>query len=589
MPNILEIKHGNAVPVDGDLEPYELGYCDSNGFLYIGKQSEEGEKKTEEIKLPTNYYTILYGSDNYIISPTDAAYSNLVSSKNRDGVIATTDASTLGNFPINSGPFYAYKKTFLQKNKDDSPNAYNIFNILFEMYPVPGRIWTNAFSFEDNEQGQWGAWKAASFLNYDSFDNYNLSLGYTETANKEPSISMYRKDANGILKLGRFYMADYSGTSSLSVLQVSAKDGNGKSAITLRMNWSGDDFRLLTPTSQTGSSYIGDSANPWTGVYALSYNSGDWNGNTIPIARGGTGATTAGAARANLGAAASNHTHFYLQTEGDYRDYNTTPNDYYNNFVFRGIKTQNAIGTPAGSYAYLMGLRGWSDSSGGDSHELAFVNAGVYHRMGATTSWGSWAKLYTSRDTIPIVNGGTGAASTVGARSNLKVPAEIDIEDGVSGFPFSYGSVVSRGYLGNTIGQATVDNYYWGVDSLANLWAGKQTNRATSPTWKRAMMMDSEQKWTTLYSGTLTSGSATVTNGGKYAAWIIGAIPSSGEDLVMQCIPGGNFSSAQITSNNHWISYKTSVPHGGNGTITVISNPFGGAIKYIWGILRYFV
>lgn len=59
MPNILEIKHGNAVPIDGDLEPYELGYCDSNGFLYIGKQSKEGEKKVEEIKLPTNYYAIL--------------------------------------------------------------------------------------------------------------------------------------------------------------------------------------------------------------------------------------------------------------------------------------------------------------------------------------------------------------------------------------------------------------------------------------------------------------------------------------------------------------------------------------------------
>ena len=75
--------------------------------------------------------------------------------------------------------------------------------------------------------------------------------------------------------------------------------------------------------------------------------------------------------------------------------------------------------SPAGSFAYLMGLRGWSDSSGGDSHELAFTNDGVYHRTGATTSWGSWAKLYTSRDTIPIANGGTGATSAQGARTNL--------------------------------------------------------------------------------------------------------------------------------------------------------------------------
>ena len=191
MPNILEIKHGNAVPIDGDLEPYELGYCDSNGFLYIGKQSGEGEKKVEEIKLPTNYYTILYGSDNYITNATTSNYTNLNSPNNRDGVIAVTDASTIDSFPIESGPFYAYKKTFLQKNNDDSPNAYNVFVILFEIYPVSGRIWTRSL-FNDSGTPKWGVWKTSSFLNYDSFDNYNLSLGHTETANKESGISIYK-------------------------------------------------------------------------------------------------------------------------------------------------------------------------------------------------------------------------------------------------------------------------------------------------------------------------------------------------------------------------------------------------------------
>lgn len=301
MPNILEIKHGNAVPVDGDLEPYELGYCDSNGFLYIGKQSEEGEKKTEEIKLPTNYYTILYGSDNYLNNSLTMHYINLNDPANRDGVITTTNASTIASLPPTlTGPFCAYKKTFLQKRKDEQ-GYYNMFQILFEMYPVRGRIWTNAFSFEDNEQGQWGAWKASSFLNYDSFDNYNLSLGYTETANKESGISIYRKDANGILKLSRFYMEDYPDTSSLSLVQTSALNGIKKSAMTLRMNWNGEDFRLYSRTVITGNSYLGQSADPWTGVYALSYNSGSWNGNTIPIARGGTGATSASTALSNLG------------------------------------------------------------------------------------------------------------------------------------------------------------------------------------------------------------------------------------------------------------------------------------------------
>ena len=605
MPNILEIKHGNAVPTDGDLEPYELGYCDSNGFLYIGKQSEEGEKKVEEIKLPTNYYTILYGSDNYITNATTSNYTNLNSSNNRDGVITTTNASTIASLPPTlTGPFCAYKKTFLQKRKDEQ-GYYNMFQILFEMYPVRGRIWTNAFSFEDNEQGQWGQWKASSFLDYNSFDNYNLSLGYTETANKESGISMYRKDANGILKLGRFYMEDYSGTSSLSLMQISGKNGNSKSAITLRMNWSGEDFRLLTQTSQTGSSYIGDSANPWTGVYALSYNSGNWNGNTIPIARGGTSSTNTVDAANNLkvwGLAGSTA----IPSGANLNDYKTFGNYACNsnsyaetlsncptNVAFT-LKVFNATGTDdntvtPGNYNYI-------------AQEIKVFNSGVtYFRLLNVYSgkWGDWIDSYNSNHlpnlaylpgVVGLGQGGTGGQGKLSGRYNLGVSAEIQIGDGASGFPFSYGTLSTRGNLGNTIGQATADNYYWGVDSLANLWAGKQINRATSPTWRRAMMMDTEQRYATLYSGNLTSGSATVTNGGKYAAWIIAAIPASGEDLVFQCAPGGTISSStQIPSNNHWISYRTSVPSTGNGTITVVSNPSGGSIRFIWGVLRYAV
>ena len=104
---------------------------------------------------------------------------------------------------------------------------------------------------------------------------------------------------------------------------------------------------------------------------------------------------------ADIGVSDSGHTHTKIVTEGDNRGTATTPNDYSNAIRFRGLKTKAAIGTPtADSFAYLVGLRGWSDSSGGESHELAFHNSGISWRHGATTSWGNWYDLvYTTNKT----------------------------------------------------------------------------------------------------------------------------------------------------------------------------------------------
>lgn len=101
----------------------------------------------------------------------------------------------------------------------------------------------------------------------------------------------------------------------------------------------------------------------------------------------------------------------------------------------------------------------------------------------------------------------------------------------------------------------TDDNYYWGVDSDAKLWGGKQTGGATSPTWARAAMMDGELGFSSIYTGVLTSGSATVTNGDKYAAWMIGAMPDPAtEVMVVQCVPGGIYE-GRIYSGDRWIQF----------------------------------
>lgn len=90
----------------------------------------------------------------------------------------------------------------------------------------------------------------------------------------------------------------------------------------------------------------------------------------------------------------SSHTHYYITTSGDNRSVATTPNSYSNKLIFQGLKNKATIDSPSSdTYSYLVGLRGWSDSSGGNSWELAFNNTGIFARTGATTSWGSWQRL----------------------------------------------------------------------------------------------------------------------------------------------------------------------------------------------------
>lgn len=98
-----------------------------------------------------------------------------------------------------------------------------------------------------------------------------------------------------------------------------------------------------------------------------------------------------------------------LKGFADTRTAATTPNDYNSKFTVVGIKQNSKIGSPnSETYSYLIGYRGWSESSGGKSHELSFNNQGIYHRIGSTTTWESWAKILTSANwssfiTIPTM------------------------------------------------------------------------------------------------------------------------------------------------------------------------------------------
>lgn len=119
----------------------------------------------------------------------------------------------------------------------------------------------------------------------------------------------------------------------------------------------------------------------------------------------------------------SAHGHYYLADEGDNRSTATTP-DTYNNFpnsphggiAFRGLKYCTTIGLNSGTtYAYLLGLRGWSDFSGGKAHEIAFTNNGIYVRNGSSTAWDSWNKLNTNTITSQTSDPGAGSSLATGS------------------------------------------------------------------------------------------------------------------------------------------------------------------------------
>lgn len=102
----------------------------------------------------------------------------------------------------------------------------------------------------------------------------------------------------------------------------------------------------------------------------------------------------------NFNGHVSGHTNITLKSNTDNRAVATIPNDYNAVLKVTGLKTNTAIGSPdASTYSGVMGIRGWTDSSGGNAHEIAFTgNGNLRHRTGVTTAWGPWRKIYTTAE-----------------------------------------------------------------------------------------------------------------------------------------------------------------------------------------------
>lgn len=90
----------------------------------------------------------------------------------------------------------------------------------------------------------------------------------------------------------------------------------------------------------------------------------------------------------------------------------------------------------------------------------------------------------------------------------------------------------------------------------------------------------------TLWEGSLKIGAATITNGAKYAYLIVGGWAESNEDAVTQIIPVGWGTHMRLTSADKWLAYQCD-SSGSNASLTILSNPSGGSIAWVWGVCRY--
>lgn len=114
-----------------------------------------------------------------------------------------------------------------------------------------------------------------------------------------------------------------------------------------------------------------------------------------------------------VGAAPRVHTHSSIYTIGDKREVATKPSDYTNQITFCGLKRNSVIGSPSSdAYSYVIGIRGWSDNSGGYTREIALNNTGMYIRKASgDTTWYAWYRVFDLSMTLGSANIANGAVT----------------------------------------------------------------------------------------------------------------------------------------------------------------------------------
>lgn len=192
---------------------------------------------------------------------------------------------------------------------------------------------------------------------------------------------------------------------------------------------------------------------------------------------------------------------------------------------------------------------------------------------------------------IPITSGGTGATSRGSALNNLVIG---DVYSGDLNDLKTAGTYwvnlancpngpASSGY--GTIEVTLPVNYNY-MQRLTFYNGAVAYRTYVNQRWYSWKTLGVSSAAETLWEGSLKTGTATITNGAKYAYLIVGGWAGSNEDAVTQIIPVGWGTHMRLTSADKWLAYQCDLSEP-NASIKILSNPYDGAIAWVWGVNRY--
>jgi len=312
MSNIIKIKRGSSVPSTSNdvLEHYELGYRTGTTELYIndgGTYRQVGGGATTS------------GSNNQLL--TDDGSGGITSESSLE--FAGQFLTIKGNDPSNT--YGVKEKLRIHRSGNNTDRQLQIY----EMRHSGGREFLQAFNLDittDNSSGYTYTQGSYGGSSYIEFDNAGALKFYNDTGVSSgsrnaitPSLSMWIKDDNNILMAGRLGIGWTNGLPARALdvkggIELSADDntidtnnftlrrgsggvghldspGNIRLNIDANNNQSNAFFEICANASTTPVFKVGETGTVTTGI---------WQGSAVGLAYGGTGATSATAARLNL-------------------------------------------------------------------------------------------------------------------------------------------------------------------------------------------------------------------------------------------------------------------------------------------------